>query len=307
MSTIVIGVDASDRSEDAIAFGSHIAGVTESHAIVACAFPYSDTPSRAANSTYREVLRDEALETAHAMRDRLVGVPDGRTAVRIMANPSPAHALHDIASAERAMLLVVGSTHTGRNGRVLPGSTGERLLHGSPCAVAIVPHGYRTHADAPIRRIGVAYNGSAEAKAAAGAAAELARAFGAELEVIGVLTAESYGTPALMGGPSVVTLRADLELHVQETLDAMVSEIPGDVRAHSVRLSGDPAEQLAVRSSQLDLLVTGSRGYGPLHSVLVGGVSGRLVRTAQCPVIVIPRGIEAPLSPLFAGATATSA
>jgi nucleotide-binding universal stress UspA family protein len=307
VSTIVIGVDGSERSEDAIAFGRRFAGATDSHVIVACAFPYSDTPSRASNSTYRAALRDDALETAHAMQDRLEGVPAEHTAVRIMANPSPAHALHDIAHAERATLLVVGSSHTGRSGRVLPGSTGERLLHGSPCAVAVVPQGYRTYADKPIRRIGVAYDGSDEAKAAAGAAAEIARGFGAELDVIWIVGAEFYGTPAMMGGPSVATLRTDIELHVQESLDAMVADVPGDVRAHSVRLTGDPAEQVAARSSQLDLLVTGSRGYGPLHSVLVGGVSGRLVRTAHCPVIVIPRGIETPLDPLFAGASATSA
>ena len=39
----------------------------------------------------------------------------------------------------RADLVVVGSTHTGRLGRVFPGSTGEKLLHGAPCAVAVVP------------------------------------------------------------------------------------------------------------------------------------------------------------------------
>ena len=39
----------------------------------------------------------------------------------------------------------------------------------------------------------------------------------------------------------------------------------------------------------LDVLVMGSRGYGPLHAVLVGGVAGRVVRDAACPVIVLPR------------------
>ena len=52
-------------------------------------------------------------------------------------------------------------------------------------------------------------------------------------------------------------------------------------------------------------MLAGSRGYGPLRSVLVGGVSGRLMRTVQCPVIVIPRGVEAPLATLF-GAVASA-
>jgi hypothetical protein len=38
------------------------------------------------------------------------------------------------------------------------------------------------------------------------------------------------------------------------------------------------------------MLLVGSRGYGPLHSVIVGGVAGRVVREAACPVIIFPRG-----------------
>jgi hypothetical protein len=43
----------------------------------------------------------------------------------------------------------------------------------------------------------------------------------------------------------------------------------------------------------------GSRGYGPVRAVLAGGVSGRVAREAHCPVIVVPRGVDAPLGDLF--------
>jgi nucleotide-binding universal stress UspA family protein len=36
--------------------------------------------------------------------------------VAAVANSSSAHALHDLAQAERAAIVVVGSTHTGRAG-----------------------------------------------------------------------------------------------------------------------------------------------------------------------------------------------
>lgn len=306
MSTVIIGVDASERSEDAVAFGRRIADASGANVIVACAYPYSDVPTRGDSESYRRALADEAKATARTMRDRLEGIPEERIAIRVLPNTSPAHALHDLAEAERATLVVVGSTHTGRVGRVLPGSTGERLLHGAPCSVAVVPKGYREHADEPLRRIGVAYNGTDESRAAAHSAAALARAFDAELEVIGVIAPESYGAPALMGGPSVVILREDIEHHVQESLDAMVAELGDGLNVRSVRLTGPPSEMLVTRSRQLDLLVTGSRGYGPLRAVLAGGVSGRVMRNAECPVIIVPRGIEAPLSTLF-GDTATAA
>ena len=71
-------------------------------------------------------------------------------------------------------------------------------------------------------------------------------------------------------------------------------------------LSGNAARALIGRSERLDMLILGSRGYGPLHSVIVGGVSGQVVRGARCPVIAIPRGVEAPLDALFAPTTATA-
>jgi hypothetical protein len=40
--------------------------------------------------------------------------------------------------------------------------------------------------------------------------------------------------------------------------------------------------------------------------VLAGGVSGRLLRAAHCPVIIVPRGVERPLAELFGGATAAA-
>jgi len=238
------------------------------------------------------------------MRDRLEGIAPHRLVVRITANPSPAHALHDLASAEHAELIVVGSSHTGRLGRVAPGSTAERLLHGAPCAVALVPRGYHTHTEQPIERIGVAYDGSDEATAALAAAVELARAFSAELEIIGVVAPEIYASSGMMGAPAYPSQQEAVERAVQDGLDAVMEGVPEGIRAHSVRLSGDAADQLFERSSDLDLMVAGSRGYGPIRSVLVGGVSGRLMRTVQCPMIVIPRGVEAHFGTLFDAATA---
>jgi hypothetical protein len=40
--------------------------------------------------------------------------------------------------------------------------------------------------------------------------------------------------------------------------------------------------------------------------VLLGGVSGRVIRDAACPVIVFPRGAEVPLEALLAAAKITA-
>jgi len=69
----------------------------------------------------------------------------------------------------------------------------------------------------------------------------------------------------------------------------------------------DPADTLVRVSENLDILVCGSRGYGPLRAVVLGGVSRRVAAEAHCPVIVLPRGIEAPLDALMSEAPGATA
>jgi nucleotide-binding universal stress UspA family protein len=253
MTKIVVGADGSDRSQAAIAFARRL---NPDELVLACAVPPDADPPAGLDP-----------------------------ATLVIGDGSPARVLHDLAG--DADLVVVGSTHTSRLGRVLPGSTGEKLLHGSPCAVAVVPNGYE---DRPLERIGVAYDGSDEAKAALA----FARTLGGSLELIGVAGLDWYAGPALAGGVGydLDALRVDHERRIQAALD----EAAAESGASTVLRDGDPADELAAHSEQLDLLVTGSRGYGPLRAVLLGGVSGRLIRSAHCPVIVVPRGAKAALA-----------
>jgi nucleotide-binding universal stress UspA family protein len=300
MSTILVGVDDSVRSKDAVAFARALARASGARVVVASAFAYDDTPSRAANLEYRAALKAQAQDTALDMARRLELVPEDRITIRTPATVSPAHALHDIAETDHAGLVVVGSSHTGRLGRVLPGSTAERLLHGAPCAVAVVPLGYR-ESDHELRRIGVAYDGSDEAAGALSAAVEVARAVGARLRVIHVHT-EAYAAPARvpLPGSSHLDERKTMEQRARASLDRVVADLPQNLHPEAVLVTGAPIHELARASEELDLLVTGSRRYGPLRSTLLGGVTGPLLREAHCPVLVVPRGVEAPLGTLFA-------
>jgi nucleotide-binding universal stress UspA family protein len=55
------------------------------------------------------------------------------------------------------------------------------------------------------------------------------------------------------------------------------------------RLDGAPARMLAGACEDADLLVVGSRGYGPVLRLLLGSVSTQLIHLAPCSVLVIPR------------------
>jgi nucleotide-binding universal stress UspA family protein len=48
---------------------------------------------------------------------------------------------------------------------------------------------------------------------------------------------------------------------------------------------------LAEVSSEFDLLITGSRAYGPLRRTLLGSTTRRVLQSAACPVLVLPRGV----------------
>jgi nucleotide-binding universal stress UspA family protein len=297
MSEILVGVDGTAGAEDALAFAERLAGATGATLRLATAFPYDDMPSRMSNEAFREALRADAM----ALLD---GVGEAGMEKEAVADMSPPHALHRLADEYDVGLVVVGSTHRGPIGRVLPGSTAERLLHGATCPVAIVPRGYRAGRESEIRTIGVGYDASDESRAALAAACDLARRFSAALRVIRIFDSTEVGTPGLAVGPAFAEVYKEVEERQRADLDQCVAGLPDDIGAEGVFLDGAPHHELAEQSHSLDLLLVGSRGYGPLRAVLLGGVSHGLVRSAACPVIVLPRGARKDLHELAAAAAA---
>ncbi|HEV7494963.1 universal stress protein, partial [Baekduia sp.] len=101
-----------------------------------------------------------AVRQGGSMLDRLHGgepseaAPDDATAalvaelqadgvaaqVRVVDHTTPARGLAGAVAALSPELLVVGSDREARHGHVRPGSTAERLISGSSCPVAVVPH-----------------------------------------------------------------------------------------------------------------------------------------------------------------------
>ena len=288
MRKIIVAVDESDGSRDAITLASALARMTGATLALVNVFPYDQRPSRAANRSFEDYLRHDSHELLERLRTTVAG--EGAIETYAVANPSPAHGLHELAEREDAGLIVIGSTHTRRFGRVLPGSTAERLLHGSPCPVAVAPKGYAERTANEPGIIGCAYDGSASAQLALTAARRIAEATGAQLRVIRAFRPLPYDVApgsAAMGGAS--RYNDAVRQHSAEELETAVERLGADARAEAHFTIGDPADVLIEASGQLDLLLMGSRGYGPTHAVVLGGVAGRLAREAACPVIVLPR------------------
>ena len=299
MSLIVVGFDGSDRSHDALALARELAEPAGAELLLATAVPY---PALAlvGEGIAVAVTREGAAAGARRLDQEIAALAADGLDVEGVVRPydSAPQLLQALAQERDAALIVVGSASSGRLGRVLPGTTGERLLAGAPCPVAVAPFGHRLEARGRARRIGVAFDGSAEAHAALEAGAAMASNPGDTLEVIAVLDAFRYGAPALMGGPGYHRMRADVEAAARARLDTALAALPPAISARAVLLAGDPARELVERSRDLHLLIAGSRGYGPGRAVLLGGVSGRLVRDSACALIVVPRAEPHPLAAL---------
>ena len=287
MTKILIGVDGSERSEDAVAFGRMLALAAGAPIVLARGIHAHDTSSR---------------EDAEAALIRLAAPLDdvGPVELRAVANRSGAHALQEIAEQEDIGIIVIGSSHTGRLGRVLPGSTAERLLHGAPCPVAVVPLGYRTHGTPQHPVVGCGYRPTEDGEAALGAAEELALALSASLRVVHVVEPLSllYGTGEVP--LNLPEIDASVRAEAERTLSERVARLSADLEADGTQHVGRPADVLAGLSETVDLLVVGSRGYGPIKAVLVGGVSGQVIRSAACPVVVVPRRARSAAGLVFA-------
>src|SRR5262245_45289954 len=232
-------------------------------------------------------VETERGEAARVLAERIVDRDGGDLKVIHVEKGSPADALQALAERGEADLIVLGSTHHGHVGSVSPGSVAEHLLHGAKCRLMIAPKGYAEsdHSQDRLRVAAVGFNGMAESHAALREAAMLASKFGGSLRVIAVATPVSG-----MGAAAAAQAGAEAGPDFQTQLNQAVAELPPELRALPVFERGDPvAKLLEAAEMGVDLLVLGSRGFGPVMRLLIGSVSSRVIREAPCPVLVVPR------------------
>jgi len=240
---------------------------------------------------YRKVVagyeENDRGDDARVLAERIVDRDGGELKVIHVEKGSPAETLQALAEQGEADLVVLGSTHHAALGSVAPGSVAEHLLQGARCRLVIAPKGYaeEDHSEDRLRVVGVGYDGMAESHAALQEAARLAEKFHASMKVIGVATP----VPA-MGAAAAAQAGAEAGPDFQTRLHEAVAELPSELRALPVMERGNPVDKLLEASELgIDLLVLGSRGFGPVMRLLIGSVSSRVIRGAACPVMVIPR------------------
>jgi nucleotide-binding universal stress UspA family protein len=275
---VVVGVDEDEGGRDAIALAKRL---VERDGELTLAYVYHGDPQvwRGSSPPYEAVERERSLELLAKERDEAAISAE----MRCVGASSVGRGLHVLAETVGADLLVIGSSRHGVLGRVLLGDDTRAALNGAPCAVAIAPAGY-SREPGVMREIGIGYNGSAESEHALEIARELAREHGAKLSAFEAVSLPTY---AFIGGPA--PLAAVLEEMVKDAR-RRVAELEG-VEPHAAY--GQAAEELALYSASLDLLVVGSRDYGPVGRLVHGSTSHQLARSARCPLLVLTRAARA--------------
>ncbi|HVQ59494.1 MAG TPA: universal stress protein [Solirubrobacterales bacterium] len=274
---VLVGFDGSEGARDAVAL-ARILGGEDSEVLLVNVLPYG-SPLPVAYSLLGYESPAQVRELFDQARSMLPGVS---VETRTYTGDSAAHVLTDLAEAGEADLIVVGSPHRSAVGRTLIGSVAERLLHGASVPIAVAPHGFAARPAKGLDLIAIAYDGTPESKLALRRAEALARAARAKLRV---LTVSAPAVPMPGGAGYAPVLGFDAEGSIAEALAAIDPAIETEGR----RLAGPPAEAIAQACGDVDLVVSGSRGYGPLGRVFVGSVSSSLICKAPCPVLVVPR------------------
>jgi nucleotide-binding universal stress UspA family protein len=139
------------------------------------------------------------------------------------------------------------------------------------------------------KKILVATDASEYSRRALETALDLARKFQAKIELLFV----AYTPDAYWGYNSAYTIEVTLEqieergqLTLEQTLKGIdVKDVPLEKKI----MQGHPSTVILeeIINENIDLVVMGSHGYGPIAGAVLGSVSQRVLRKAKCPVLIV--------------------
>ncbi len=284
---IIVGFDGSEHSRDALVLAGEIASALASRLIIVNAYTPEEwlwAPGTA------QPLDQEACGRIEAAAEAELSDSD-RYELRSLPSPSAAGALYATAESEDAQMIVVGSTRRSRVGGAVLGTVTQAVLDASPCAVLVAPTGLADRKPISLRRIGVGFDDTPEAHNALAVASALAGRTGGTLNIVWAAHLVARTLPFAFAGYLEPNYFETVRREVEGRLDCAADQVRGELPVRTELANGDTVDALVDRSAHLDLLVLGSRGYGPLKRVLTGSVSRAVVNRARCPILVIGRGV----------------
>jgi len=282
---IAAGIDGFPEGRDAAALGQSLAEATGAELMLVAVHSAALLPVPPSLS-YRSLRQQSELELRE-VRDTLA--PGARTLTA--TDHSVPRALHHVVQRHHRDLLVVGSSRHGPEGHVRIGKRTRQLLCHFECGLGVAPRGLHTDSERGLRRVGIGYDGSPESESALALAASIAAGAGAHLHV-----------QAVVDDRVPLFARSALSGLVDVEWDQAISTEMDEIRARAVSAGervgaqldvgvarGRPADVLLELSDHLDLLVIGSRSWGPAARVLLGSTGEAVMHEAACAVLAVPR------------------
>ena len=279
---LVVGFDGSDSSLSALEWAASEAESRAASVRIISSYALTQGLDLAAGASAAGIdMREIAAGCVDQLRTATTTVFEGHPGVAHdveAVGVSPALTL--LREAERADLVVVGSSGAGAITRFLLGSVTGSLLAKSPCPVVIVPATTRP----PTSRIVVGTDGSEHAEHAVRWAVDEADRRGLELVIV---HAWRYGYHLTMEGVDRADdfTPVDAELILDEAVEAARSIGTGNVRGELIE--GRATETLLKMSETTDLLVVGARGRGGFHRMLFGSTASAAATHSSCPTVIV--------------------
>lgn len=281
---VMVAIDGARNDRDAVAAAQAVAPSARLRLVTV----YPDAPDPVDPSDeYRTRLQGDALRQLRASCEA-IGIDPADVDLVPLPDYAPARGIKRYAREEDLDLIVLGRTERGGLSRAVLGDVARGVLHGAECPVLCVARS-RAAAKVEPRRIGVAYDRSPEAEEALAIAVQVARTQpGAVLELVEAIDVSV--APEIWGGDLTEHLGRVLE-PAGARLTAIADGLP--VPATGLAATGSVHDVIRDLSTRVDLLVCGSRGWGAAGRIAFGSTADRLVHHAPCPVLVVPRGVDA--------------
>ena len=139
-----------------------------------------------------------------------------------------------------------------------------------------------------IKTILVPLDFSSFSRQALASAIPLAQKFGAKLVLVHVYQPVAYPDAFAMS-PACIGLDARLHEELRNLVGPPARDQEGPVSVETVVRLGQPCEEIvnAAKAANADIIVNATHGHTGLKHVLLGSTTERVVRHADCPVLVV--------------------
>lgn len=276
--SIIIGVDGSEQSRVALAWGLKRAAERSASVELLHVADDSFLSESVAFLSEAQKASEEMLEAERAYA-RSLGFEGPLKGTAVVGHPI----VEVEAASKRADLLVLGEHAGSKWAGSFFGTRAVKIAAVAHCPVAVIPP---ESDNTPTRGVVVGIDGSEAAKAAIEYAAQEASRRGVSLTAVYAwMPPLTPGLEYLWSEELVESQRAAAEEAIAIGTAGLSSQYP-DLEIKREIVQAAPVAALVQTAEDAELLVVGSRGRGAISRLLLGSVSHGVLQALPCPVIV---------------------